>query len=235
MDTAIIAGLSTHVEGAEHGRGVPWIVLLHGFAMRADELCPFARSLGVKARFLFPEGPVELPRGTEGRAESTRAYWDVDGPRRAAALAQGARDLSGEHPAGLVPARERLGRFLTEAADTFGGAGPLILGGFSQGAMLSLDYTLHAETAPAALLQLSGAPLGIDRWRPRFPRLRGLPVFASHGDADPDLSFAAAERLKDELAAAGAEMTWVPFAGKHEIPLVVWRALRKFLARWTKT
>jgi phospholipase/carboxylesterase len=233
VDTATIAGLSTHVEGAEHGPGTPWIVLLHGFAMRADELCPFARSLGVKARFLFPEGPVVLPPGTEGRAESTRAYWDVDGPRRAAALARGARDLSDEHPEGLTAAREGLGRFLTEAADSFG-PGPLILGGFSQGAMLSLDYTLHAATAPAALLQLSGAPLGVDRWRPLFPRLRGLPVFASHGDADPDLSFAAAARLKDELAGAGAEVTWVPFEGRHEIPLVVWRALRKFLARWTK-
>lgn len=232
METRTIAGLSTHVEGAEHGPGTPWIVLLHGYAMRAHELCPFARSLGVKARFLFPEGPIVLPPGTEGRAEDTRAYWSVDEERRAMALARGPRDLSDEHPAGLPAAREGLGRFLIEAAGTFG-PGPLVLGGFSQGAMLSLDYTLHAATRPAALLQLSGAPLGLDLWRPLFPRVRGLPVFASHGSADPDLAFAAAERLKHELAAAGAEVSWVPFEGRHEIPLVVWRALRKFLGRWT--
>jgi predicted esterase len=26
-----------------------------------------------------------------------------------------------------------------------------------------------------------------------------------------------------------APVTWVPFDGGHEIPLIVWRALRKFL------
>lgn len=233
MDTATIAGLSTHIEGAANGNDTPWVVMLHGFAMRADELCPFARSLGVPARFLFPEGPVVLPPGVEGRAESTHAYWTVDGAARSAALALGPRDLSSEHPDGLPAAREGLGRFLSEAAPLFG-PGPPILGGFSQGAMLSLDFALHASVPVAALLQLSGAPLGIDAWRPLFPRLSGLPVFASHGRTDPDLSFAAAERLKDELAAAGAEVTWVPFEGGHEIPLVVWRALRKFLARWRR-
>jgi phospholipase/carboxylesterase len=28
---------------------------------------------------------------------------------------------------------------------------------------------------------------------------------------------------------AGARVFWVPFDGGHEIPLVVWRGLRKFL------
>ncbi|MGE5183235.1 MAG: hypothetical protein ACM31C_14295 [Acidobacteriota bacterium] len=30
-------------------------------------------------------------------------------------------------------------------------------------------------------------------------------------------------------AAGGAHVTWLPFDGGHELPLVVWRGLRKFL------
>jgi phospholipase/carboxylesterase len=60
-------------------------------------------------------------------------------------------------------------------------------------------------------------------------RLRGLPVLVSHGRADADLAFAAGERLRDLLAGGGADVTWVPFEQGHEIPLEVWRALRKFM------
>jgi phospholipase/carboxylesterase len=51
----------------------------------------------------------------------------------------------------------------------------------------------------------------------------------SHGEADPDLAFSTGEALRDVLAAAGASVEWVPFEQGHEIPLLVWRRLRKFL------
>jgi phospholipase/carboxylesterase len=52
----------------------------------------------------------------------------------------------------------------------------------------------------------------------------------SHGQADADLAFAAGEALAALLQRGGATVTWVPFTGGHEIPLVVWRAIRKLLA-----
>jgi phospholipase/carboxylesterase len=54
-------------------------------------------------------------------------------------------------------------------------------------------------------------------------------VLISHGRADSDLAFAAGESLRDCLTTAGAATTWVPFDQGHEVPLVVWRRLRKFL------
>jgi phospholipase/carboxylesterase len=54
-------------------------------------------------------------------------------------------------------------------------------------------------------------------------------VLVSHGELDDDLAFSAGERLRDFVAAAGAVVTWVPFAQGHEIPLVVWRRVRKLL------
>jgi phospholipase/carboxylesterase len=64
--------------------------------------------------------------------------------------------------------------------------------------------------------------------------LRDFPVFISHGNTDSDLAFSAGERLRDFVLESSARLTWVPFEGGHEIPLVVWRGLRKFLASLLK-
>jgi len=55
-----------------------------------------------------------------------------------------------------------------------------------------------------------------------------LPVLVSHGTHDPDLAFSAGEALRDFFRSSGARVTWQPFEGGHEIPLIVWRALRRF-------
>jgi phospholipase/carboxylesterase len=202
----------------------PVVVLLHGYGMRPTDLSPFAASIGLRARFLFPEGPLATANGG-------RAWWSLDEERRAAEIAHGPRDLSGERPPGLPAARERLAALLAEVSGT-----DLVLGGFSQGAMLCCDFVLRAAaTLPAALVLLSPAPIGFAEWEPLLPRVRGLPVFVSHGRSDPDLDFAAAERLQAALAGAGARVTWVPFDGGHEIPFPVWRALKIFLLEHVPT
>ena len=234
-----IAGLETTVVGRPEDARVV-VVLLHGFAMRPSDLAPFAHSLGVPGLFLFPRGP--LPGALEPGVATGRAWWHIDPVARAAALARGPRDFSVEHPSGLGAAREGLWRFLG-ALGRQGFAperAPLVLGGFSQGGMLACDTFLRPEPniVPLprvdALLLLSASRLGFDEWIPRLapgatPSLQGLPVFISHGQTDPDLAFSAGDALRACLTTAGASITWVPFDQGHEIPLVVWRRLRKFL------
>ncbi|HZE90108.1 MAG TPA: alpha/beta fold hydrolase, partial [Rhizobacter sp.] len=107
---------------------------------------------------------------------------------------------------------------------------PLILGGFSQGGMLACDVALHAQPhAVDALVLLSASRLAFDTWQPLQARLRGMPVFVAHGHEDPNLAFDAGLQLAEFARGAGARVTWVPFTGGHEIPLTVWRALRRFL------
>jgi phospholipase/carboxylesterase len=202
------------------------VVLLHGFAMTPADLAPFAHSLGLPARFYFPEGPVAAalvpgePRG--------RAWWHIDPAARLAALARGPRDFAALEPPDLPAARALLGGIV----DELGGAGPLVVGGFSSGGMLAWDLQLRAPRPIAGLVLLSSTRIA---WREEEARVRaaplaGLPAFQSHGKADDDLAYAAGEALRDAVAAAGAELTWLPFDGGHEIPLVVWRRLRKWLA-----
>jgi phospholipase/carboxylesterase len=79
------------------------------------------------------------------------------------------------------------------------------------------------------LALLSSTCIALDEWLPHLHRLRGLPALVTHGRSDDELSFSAGERLRDVLLMAGAEVTWLPFEGGHEMPLVVWRALRRFV------
>ena len=215
-----IAGLPTTVIGP--AQAPLTLVLLHGYAMRPADLAPFAHSLGIPALFLYPEGPHTSPMGGH-------AWWEVDLGAREAALNIGPRDLAEDSPRGLPRARERLDEFLCAVAAKYPSP-KRVLGGFSQGGMLSLDHVLRGSRPVDALALLSASRIALTEWLPHRGRLRDLPVYVSHGSTDNDLAFSAGERLRDFVLESSAQLTWVPFEGGHEIPLVVWRGLRKFCA-----
>jgi phospholipase/carboxylesterase len=138
------------------------------------------------------------------------------------------RDRGGEVPDGLPEARARIAELCAELAKL---GGPILLGGFSQGAMLSCDVALHVDQPLAGLVVMSGTLLARGEWEPRLAARRGLPVLQSHGREDPLLSFAAAERLRDLLRGGGLDVEWVPFSGGHGIAPVVIDRLGVFLKR----
>lgn len=197
-------------------------VLMHGYAMTAGDLSPFGASLGVPMRFIFPESRLHATPGG-------KAWWPIDEERRSQMLAMGARDLVDEYPAGLAAARAEMLTH-TQHLQSTQNHRPLIVGGFSQGGMLACDVALHAAQGTLdGLILMSASRLAFDTWLPLRHQLCGLPIFISHGNADSDLAFAAGERLAAFAREAGAQVTWQPFDGGHEIPLPVWRALRRFL------
>lgn len=205
------------------------VVLLHGFQMEPADLSPFAKSLRVPAWFLFPEAPLAAsPRG--------RAWWHIDAKLRDQELARGPRDFAVQHPPDLPEARACLGTFI-DAVLAEAGTCPVVVGGFSQGGMLTCDTLLRRPRPVAGVVLLSASRLAFDEWAPFLAagNVRDLPFLVSHGTADPDLAFSAGDALKSCLAEAGAKVTWVPFDQGHEIPLVVWRGLRRFLQRIVAT
>lgn len=232
LDVQVVEG------GADHGQSAgPVVVLLHGFSMRADDLAPFGASMAASsgksvesnAVFVFPNGPIDLaPHGLPGHA-----WWLIDVARRDAEMSRGARrDLSDESPTGLPAARTSLLKLVAEVSRTWPER-PLFLGGFSQGAILSLDVIVRTPLRPAGVILLSGARVEAESLAPLLHRTGGLPIFQSHGEHDRDLSFDAASALSNDLVTAGALVSWWPFPGGHEIPLPVLRELKKFIRRHT--
>ncbi|MEP7049300.1 MAG: alpha/beta fold hydrolase [Pseudomonadota bacterium] len=203
----------------------PLIVLLHGFAGTPEDLEPFGHSLGVGARFVFPEGTADLSAfGLPGRG-----WWPSDGVARTSAMRDGLpRDLCDFEPAGLQRAHDAMNTLLDQLTAEAPGA-PLILGGFSQGAMLAFDVALRGERAIVGVVQLSGARIAQRLWNPLLAKRAGTRAFLSHGRTDSDLAFAATERFEAELRASGWLVDFCPFDGGHEVPLVALRGLKRFL------
>jgi phospholipase/carboxylesterase len=214
-----LAGLRTLVVGDPQAPLA--LVLLHGYGMKAADLAPFSHSLAIPMLYLLPEGPSTAASGGHG-------WWVSSIEEAGLAAPAEPRDLAALEPAGLARARECLGKFLGAAAAEFP-ARRWVLGGFSQGAILVLDLVLHGGSRPEGVMLLSASRISIREWSALQPRLAGLPVLVSHGRRDPDLAFQAGEALRDFLVSGGARVEWLPFEGGHEIPLNVWRGVRKFL------
>lgn len=227
--------LEAHVTGGhdrEGGGEGPVVVLMHGFGAPGSDLVGLWRALSVPRdiRFVFPEGPLSLGASMVGES---RAWWMLDMERvQRAQLTGETLDRSEDVPEGLPPARQAVIELLDAVQERLGvRSDQVVLGGFSQGAMLALDVALRDARPLAGLVQLSSTLIARSEWEPRMASRAGLPVLQSHGRRDPLLAFDAAESLRDLLEQAGLEVTWVPFQGAHEIPLPVVDALGRFLAR----
>jgi phospholipase/carboxylesterase len=176
-------------------------------------------------RFAFPAAPLELPMGFG----DSRAWWHIDVMALEQAMARGEhRDMSKSVPEGLPEARALASATVSALVDELSPS-HLVLGGFSQGAMLALDLTLHGDLELAGLALMSGTLLCEDEWRARAPSREGLKVVQSHGRLDPLLSFEMAERLRDLLKDAGLDVTFIPFRGAHEIPPTVLSGVEELL------
>ena len=182
---------------------------------------PFAHSLKLPVRFLFPRAPAAVPGGGY-------AWWDVDAEVRAHAQSHGPRDLVDHDPAGRTAARTLLVKWLDALPVAFGEL-PLVLGGFSQGGMLATDTLLMETLRVRALVLMSSSRIAAADWSAHLAQIRGIPVLVSHGEADADLAYSAGLGLADTLREAGGIVTFVGFPQGHEIPLLVWRALRRFV------
>ena len=232
MRVLTVGGLKIRLAGGMDGSGSgkgPAVILVHGYGAPGDDLVVLAEVLGGPSgtRWIFPEGPLPLSMGYG----DSRAWWVIDMARLEADRAAGrVRDLSGEVPRGLPQARHAFETFLTALPQVL----PVdfrqtVIGGFSQGAMLTCDIVMRTSFPVAGLIQLSGSLLAKQDWRPTVGKRAGLRVFQSHGTQDPILPYAMAERLRDELVKAGLSVEWQSFRGGHEIPQPVIKRVGEFL------
>lgn len=232
-----LAGLDVVLGGGADGNAGgdgPMLVLCHGYGAPGDDLVPLGEALGRSVRFACPAAPGVLDPSVPA-ALSGRFWWPLDMMELQTALIR--RDyepLMARTPRGLTESRAAVLALLDELEREHRAPRErVVLGGFSQGAMLATDVTLHAERPPAALAILSGSLIARDDWLPLLPRRAGLPVLQSHGRGDPILPYPIAEVLRDELIRAGLPVTFVPFNGGHAIPPAVMSELARLVASLT--
>ncbi len=236
-----IAGLRTILAGGPDRNGGgdgPVVCLLHGYGANGNDLAGLWRVLDVPAaaRFAFPEAPLSL---AELFGFPAFAWWNIDVERFSAAAqglgstGQSLDQLLDEEPAGLASAREQVLAWLAELLTRLGGLqlGQVVLGGFSQGAMLSVDVALRMPGPLAGLCLLSGAPVNRREWRSLLPQAHAVPRFQSHGLEDPLLPFIAGELLH-ELLQQRYPGELYRFHGGHEISPGVLDQVGRHITSW---
>ncbi len=173
-----------------HGRGADENDLFGLF----DALDPERRLVGVT-----PRGPLSLPPGG--------AHWYAV-PR------------VGYPDTATFAETYALGSAWLDALPSETGVplGRTVLGGFSQGAVMSFAFGLGlGRPRPAGIVALSGFIPTVEGWALDEGLARGLPVLLAHGSRDPIISVDFAHRARERLEAAGADLTYRESALGHEI------------------
>lgn len=202
------------------------VVICHGYGASYEDLAPLSGEwialLGERAeafRFVFPDAPHSL---AEMGMPDARAWWPINMAQLAEAV-QAARfeELHDHSPPGIDQSRELLCETIECLCEPLAGEStPLVMGGFSQGAMLTMDTALRGTvSAPKQLFQFSGTIVCKSQWESRLSRLKDTPVFQSHGKIDPILPFTSAVALCEMLEQADVDVDFHSFVGPHTIDM----------------
>ena len=196
------------LERPAEGEPVATLVLIHGRGADEHDLYPLLDVLDPERRLrgLTPRGPLALPPGG-------RHWYRLGG-------------IPTPEPETFWPSFEALSGFLD------GLDGPLVLGGFSQGAVMSYALALGRTPAkrPSALLPLSGFMPSVDGLDLDLTDLEGFPVAIAHGTLDPVIPVDYSRAARDVLAAAGADVAYTESPVGHTIDPQIIPALRGFVA-----
>lgn len=214
------------VDGSEKPR-IP-VILCHGYGAPGDDLASLTPHLidwigrDVSAlRFVYPEAPNSLE---ELGMPDGRAWWHLNMAAMQEKLETNQfSDLHDAEPPEIHAARDALQQTVEAVLAGMPGSPPpesipYCLGGFSQGAMLTMDLALRGTLPPpSTLVQFSGTLICESQWKAALPRLKDTKVLQSHGRIDPILPFSSAETLRDMLREAGTDLDFVAFQGPHTI------------------
>ena len=178
-------------KGPAKGQAKALLVFLHGYGANGADLLGLADVMGPHlpgVAFVAPDAPEQCRGGGFG-FQWFPIPW-IDGSSEAAAkagLASAAEDLDGF-----------LDRMLAEEGLT---PDRLVLLGFSQGAMMSLQVAPRRDKEVAGIVAISGRLL-----RPEALAAEAVvkpPVLLVHGDQDPVVPFSDMAKAGDALVAAG--------------------------------
>ena len=110
----------------------------------------------------------------------------------------------------------------------------LVIGGFSQGTIISVEFLLQTSQSCAGALLLSGSLMAQQRWQNAVADV-STPFLQTHGLNDDTLPFSGAKALYELLIDKGFRGTFAHFDGGHTIPQRQMDQAAELLARWYST
>ena len=194
------------------------LVLFHGRGTDENDLFPLLDALDPERRLhgVTPRAPLSLPPGG--------AHWYV--------LAE-----LGEPPADtFLPSYRQASAFLDELAEETGiPPERTVLGGFSQGSMMSYALGLGADRPrPAGIIALSGFVPTVDGFE--LDLERPLPPIAiGHGTYDPVIGVEWGRRAKELLEEAGADVLYREYPLPHAVDPRFLQELQPWLREATRS
>ncbi len=177
------------------------LVLLHGRGADERDLIPFLDVLDPRRRLvgITPGGPLALPPG--GRHWYVVPRVGFPDPRTFAESYALLCELVDAIPESLGVPYERI-----------------VLGGFSQGAVMSYALALGpGRPSPAALVALSAFVPTVEGWAPDLDGRAGLPVWIAHGRRDPVISVEFARSARELLTSAGLDVAYHESDAAHHV------------------
>ena len=129
------------------------------------------------------------------------------------------REIGFPDPATFLPTYEQAGTWLDDVLAE-AGIPPerVVLGGFSQGAVMS--YALGLGTGrprPAAILAMSGFVPRVEGFDLDLESRAGLPVSISHGTYDPIIEVGFGREARERLETAGLDVAYREDPVAHQI------------------
>jgi phospholipase/carboxylesterase len=177
------------------------LVLMHGRAVDEHDLFPLLDLLDPDRRLVgaTPRGPLSLPPGG--------AHWYA------------VRRIGFPDPETFHSTYPLVAGWLDALLEEHGlDHGRLVLGGFSQGAVMSYALGLgDGRPAPAGILAFSGFVPTVDGFELDLQDRSGFPVAIGHGEYDPIIGVEFGRDARDRLERAGAEVTYRESPMPHAI------------------
>src|SRR5207245_1943089 len=171
---------------------LPLVFVLHGRGADANDLADLAPMMGGGYRFIFPNAPEPF----EPAPGFQFGYMWFEGWPGELDSIKKSRDIL------LIFIDEILRRYATPP-------GKVILSGFSQGGLMSLDVGFRTKQKIAGIVVMSGALYEDDP--PPFSR--DIPVLMVHGTEDDMIPVLAARRTRRILESHGLKLEY------HEFPM----------------
>ncbi len=185
------------------------VIWLHGLGADGNDFVPIVQQLKLPKlgiRFVFPHAPMRPVTINGGFV--MRAWYDIV-----------AQDLAQrEDEAGLRHSQAAIDALIAKEAARGMPASRVVLAGFSQGGVISLQTGLRHAKALAGVMSLSAyLPLASTVAKERNAVNQDTPIFIGHGMADNVVPLKAGTAARDQLIKLGYDVDWHQYPMAHSV------------------